>query len=551
MTNTPSSIVCFKNGYSFMCVPVILSDNSASDVAADDQVQSCLLGPLSGTVVHGTIGLQPDNPDNLRIISLSKAPVKKKAPSRLNIPQDGEISIQSILSANIGNYVKLGINVSNHGETVTGNIKWVQNSINNPTESFVVIEKNESNRGWRHGRAIWTKTDFLVNVSKINSIESESNSEEDDNEPRIAVRYHSKENDSGSGAVLSYLTQGLTWAPSYSIVLDKTSKTLRLEGKACLLCDLSFMETGDIIPEICLVAGQPNMLYQKVIDPLVSNESALDFINTVNCKLSGTERRARENPFMNAGFMTSRQGFGASNVEDAEAIDGGEAVEDFFHYILKNVPIKHNHAISMDFITPVPNIRYEDVYYVNLNNADADNKGDVEVKHAISFKNLTEQPLTSAPATVLAKAETNSKFLVQGRMKYTGPGQDATLEITTTMDVQVKFGITTLDTTKQKELDNPGSEYMIATTVKKGKVELVNNKNEMVKCKVEYKLHGDMIESDPLVKDKVENSGSRHHGINSFTKQIWEIEMNPNGKKTISFSYNWKERIHAGNKKKD
>ena len=161
----------------------------------------------------------------------------------------------------------------------------------------MVIEKNESNRGWRYGRAIWTKTDFLVNVSKINSIECESNSEEDDNEPRISIRYHSKGNDSGSGAVLSYLTQGLTWAPSYSIVLDKTSKTLRLEGKACILCDLSFMETGDIIPEICLVAGQPNMLYQKVIDPLVSNESALDFINNVNCKLSGTERRSRDNPF--------------------------------------------------------------------------------------------------------------------------------------------------------------------------------------------------------------------------------------------------------------
>ena len=81
----------------------------------------------------------------------------------------------------------------------------------------------------------------------------------------IVVRYHSKDKNSGTGAVLSYLTRGLTWAPSYAMVLDKASKTLSLEGKACLLCDLSFMETGDIIPEICLVAGQPNMLYQNVI----------------------------------------------------------------------------------------------------------------------------------------------------------------------------------------------------------------------------------------------------------------------------------------------
>ena len=29
------------------------------------------------------------------------------------------------------------------------------------------------------------------------------------------------------------------------------------------------------------------------------------------------------------------------SVEDAEGISGGEAVEDFFHYVLKNVPIKN------------------------------------------------------------------------------------------------------------------------------------------------------------------------------------------------------------------
>ena len=56
MTNTPSSIVCFKNGFSFVCVPVTLADASSSDVSEDDQVQNCVLGPLPDTVVHGTIG---------------------------------------------------------------------------------------------------------------------------------------------------------------------------------------------------------------------------------------------------------------------------------------------------------------------------------------------------------------------------------------------------------------------------------------------------------------------------------------------------------------
>ena len=54
---------------------------------------------------------------------------------------------------------------------------------------------------------------------------------------------------------------------------------------------------------------------------------------------------------------------------------------------------------------------------MNLNTADMDNKGAVEVKHAISFKNSTGQPLTTAPATVLAKAEPNNKFLNCGFFK--------------------------------------------------------------------------------------------------------------------------------------
>ena len=50
MTNTPSSIVCFKNGYSFVCVPVQLGGEEG------DQVQQTTLGPLPRAVVHGTIG---------------------------------------------------------------------------------------------------------------------------------------------------------------------------------------------------------------------------------------------------------------------------------------------------------------------------------------------------------------------------------------------------------------------------------------------------------------------------------------------------------------
>merc|ERR1711976_1111537 len=105
MSNTPSSIVCFKNGYSFVCIPVILQESADEDKKSSDQVQSSILGPLPGEVVHGTIGLQPDHPDKLRILSLSKAPKEKKTPPDLDIPEDTEFSIQAYLGANVGKHV--------------------------------------------------------------------------------------------------------------------------------------------------------------------------------------------------------------------------------------------------------------------------------------------------------------------------------------------------------------------------------------------------------------------------------------------------------------
>ena len=534
MSNTPSSIVCFKNGYSFVCIPVSLDDES--EKKSSDQVQTCTLGPLPDQVVHGTIGLQPTKPDSLKILSLSKAPEKRKTTSVLDIPEAEEFSIQAYLGANVGKYVTLTIMQGTHRWAESGKVKRVLNTAN---KSFVVIEK--SNFFHKDLRA-----DMLIDISQIQSVEGAVENEDGMKQPRIRVRYH-RAYEQSSDAVLSYLTPGLTWAPSYSLVLDKTTKTLELEGKACLMCDISFMG-GDIIPEVYLVTGQPNMLFQNITDPLVSDQTASDFVQ--NLEGGGksmafgyggvTRQTARKSTGPSANhYMGASFGASASRVEEAEGIDNGETVDDFFHYILKNVPIKCDHPISMDFINKVPSIKYEDVYLVNLNTADMDNKGAVEVKHAISFQNSTGQPLTTAPATVLAKAEPNDEFLVQGLMKYCCPGHDANLEITSTHDVQVNFSTQSAESIKEQEMD---TEYIINSVLKNCEVVLVNNKEESVKCKVEHTLGGELASSDPEVKNKIDKNMGAYNYLNPLAKFVWEIALGPKDKKKMTFSYLVKER---------
>jgi hypothetical protein len=61
---------------------------------------------------------------------------------------------------------------------------------------------------------------------------------------------------------------------------------------------------------------------------------------------------------MMMGMMRSRGGQedDDSEEEEAEGIQGGESVGDFFHYNLKNVPLKFNHPLSIPFIDECNNM---------------------------------------------------------------------------------------------------------------------------------------------------------------------------------------------------
>merc|ERR1719334_1459444 len=113
------------------------------------------------------------------------------------------------------------------------------------------------------------KCDILIDCSNIIHLERIPDLLENGS---LIVRYSQ-----GGPCSLSYLTKGLTWAPTYTVLLDRDTKKLKLEGQACLLCDLATF-TGSPVKEVSLVAGQPNMQFQNVCDPLVSGVSAEDFI---------------------------------------------------------------------------------------------------------------------------------------------------------------------------------------------------------------------------------------------------------------------------------
>ena len=155
--NTPSSLICFKNGYSYVNIPVALT--SSQPICEDTNIRECQVGPLPNFAVHGTVALAPHTPESVKIFSLSQAAKKIIKPLPLKIPKDddeNDFSYEKFLIENIGTAIGLtcliqtgtgeAVGVSRE-RTFNGIIKAVHKDFRGKGQSLVVLRSLERNGG--------------------------------------------------------------------------------------------------------------------------------------------------------------------------------------------------------------------------------------------------------------------------------------------------------------------------------------------------------------------------------------------------------------------
>ena len=204
------------------------------------------------------------------------------------------------------------------------------------------------------------------------------------------------------------------------------------------------------------------------------------------------------------GMADSDESYSVSQA--VEGVQGGESVEDFFHYQLQAVPLKHKEPVKMPFIKQSGDIKYEDIYFIDLDNkvrvasSGEDEESIVEVKHAVSFQNTTGQPLTSGPVSVLAsekEGQGQGRFMVQAMLKFSPPERPVIVEISKSQDVQAKFVVETGGERKTEMISKAvswtgaGKKYVdiiCKILTKKGKLTVKNPKTTAINCKIEHVL---------------------------------------------------------------
>ena len=146
--NTPSSLICFTNGYSYVNIPIALT--SDQPISEDTNIRECQVGPLPNFTVHGTVSLVPHNPETVKIFSMSRAGKKTLDPVPLKVPtykneDENKFSYETFLIENIGTAVCLTCSIKTttyhdikDTNSFTGIIKAIYKDSSG--ESFVVLQ---------------------------------------------------------------------------------------------------------------------------------------------------------------------------------------------------------------------------------------------------------------------------------------------------------------------------------------------------------------------------------------------------------------------------
>lgn len=381
----------------------------------------------------------------------------------------------------------------------------------------------------------------LQNILEFSLSEKENSKFTTDSTMRIAKVYF-KQSVIDEPVLLSYMSSGIQWLPSYSIRLSDAGK-LQLEMKALIENYAEGISNADVV----LTVGKPQMLYGATIDPIA------------NDYFTGGTGGYTANPVYNYGAYVQATApmmmYDNSAVSEERSYDGysgdlnytynteGEKTNDLYIYKLGKVSLpKNTKSWFSIFSSSIP---YEDLYEVNINdyinfystqNIQKNDDRYFDVYHSLRITNSTSFPFTTAPVFV---QDEKLNPLAQDQIKYTPKGSKVKVQLSKAVDVQVKGDEAELSRSENlKKFNN--AQYRRVTI--KGTVHLENMQDKNIILNVTKAIMGEITEvSDGGVITKP----GKFTGLNPNTSSEWNIELSGNQKKEITYTYDvW---IYAGN----
>ncbi len=151
-----------------------------------------------------------------------------------------------------------------------------------------------------------------------------------------------------------------------------------------------------------------------------------------------------------------------------------------------------------------------------------------EVWHSCRLVNNLKMPWTRAAAEFVK----DGQFMGQDICHYTAPGAETTIRINRAMNVLAEEAELELER-KRNAATFHSDRYDLVKV--RGELKLQNRLDKTTNVEVTKNLSGEVLETVPQAKDIPTAKGLKR--VNPHHVLVWEIELEPGKKETLSYTY--------------
>ncbi len=329
--------------------------------------------------------------------------------------------------------------------------------------------------------------------------------------------------DKKSAVYVSYLTNGLAWAPSYHVDISDP-KTLAIEMAAVIRNEMADLDNA----EIKLISGYPSVEFANVTSPLSAHTNWTKFFQEI-----GARDGSPVNPYMGQAIANNafinRNDFGVRPKVDLGAIPAGEGVDLHFESIGKRSLLR-NEAVSLTVGKAKADFERVVEWTVGTSAvarryAGAEQHKD-EMWDVLVFKNPFKFPMTTAPALVVE----DGRFNGQRTAYWTNVGEETTLKVTKSLSIRA---------VSREQEDSKANERVVVDDKNytkiylKGELIMSNHRKQPIKMHIRHSIRGVIQEIDGTPK-----TVTREESLENVTRVhdvLWTVTLNPGEERRLTY----------------
>ena len=337
---------------------------------------------------------------------------------------------------------------------------------------------------------------------------------------------------------MQYLARGATWAPSYRLALGKDGKA-RLEMSAEIRNEMEDLDGA----EVFLVSGFPNVEAAEIPGLLASGNSVSRFLDSLARPKQQYGRGGGHSAYMSQMAWTMNSvDFADLGGDSSDALPQipGEGNSADIHYraagrvtlaagATLRLPLGAGEAPVARFVDWEPGWKYNE-----WGRRESDGDEDQRVPwEAVRFRNPLDAPLTTGPISVFD----NGRLLGQTTVRWTNPGQEATLRVTKALTVAGTFEETMPGRLEDYPTVNRFDGHYRRITIE-AKLAATNHRAEGATLRVRPTILGEFQEASEA-PESVRNDGSREArgALNPSQVLSWTFELAPGETKELTYRY--------------